>query len=109
MSDNIGPVIKELIGFNTDEWRSRALCAGMDTNLFFDDPEDNSASHFKREYAKGICAQCPVSTECLNFAIDNDIRDGIYGGITYRNRLNIKRATGRLNVNKSHSKENDND
>ena len=102
-TQHIGPVFKEILDYDKDEWRSQALCRGMDTNIFFEDGSedaDKSDAFFKREHAKSICAKCPVSAPCLDFALDNDIRDGIYGGVTYRNRLTIKRMRNKMNRKK---------
>jgi WhiB family redox-sensing transcriptional regulator len=58
-------------------WRTQCLCVDK-TDIFF------SGKHI--EEAKAICAQCPVSTQCLDFAIRNDIPDGIWGGLTRKER-----------------------
>jgi WhiB family redox-sensing transcriptional regulator len=50
--------------------------------------------------AKEICEQCPLRTECLEFAIKADITDGIWGGLlpeerkklTKRRRLSVFRS-----------------
>ena len=95
-------------GIVDGEWRKDAACRDMDTNIFFDDVSDTheakSNNFFKREYAKSICAKCPVSNECLEYAISNNVIDGVYGGLTYRKRLAYKKKIGRLNERKSHSK-----
>ncbi|MER7739979.1 WhiB family transcriptional regulator [Streptomyces sp. NPDC096538] len=36
--------------------------------------------------AKKLCATCPVRAGCADHAIDNDLRDGIYGGLTIAER-----------------------
>ncbi|MGX9214329.1 WhiB family transcriptional regulator [Mycobacteroides abscessus] len=43
------------------------------------------------QYAKKICRSCPVRVECLTYAIVNDERDGIYGGLGPRERAKIMR------------------
>lgn len=44
------------------------------------------------ERAKQICAQCPVWRECLEFALANHLRDGVFGGTTEKERRVILRA-----------------
>ena len=58
------------------EWRDQALCLGEDLDIFF--PERNLA---KARQAKAICYQCPVRTECLDEALANGERFGIWGGM----------------------------
>ncbi len=32
--------------------------------------------------AKSMCAECPISAKCLQFALDEEIEFGIFGGAT---------------------------
>ena len=41
--------------------------------------------------AKAICAQCPVRQACLEYALTNRERDGVWGGATERERRRIIR------------------
>lgn len=70
------------------EWMSRGLCAQTDPEAFF--PEKGGST---RE-AKRICLSCEVRTECLEYALDNEERFGIWGGLSERERRRVrKRAT----------------
>ena len=74
--------------FEEDEeesWQDRALCAQTDPEAFF--PEKGGST---RE-AKKICTGCEVKTECLEYALANDERFGIWGGLSERERRRIKR------------------
>jgi len=64
-----------------------ARCVEVDPELFF--PELDSV--WRAHAAKKICGGCPVKQECLDYALDNRFRDGIWGGLspTQRNRLLI--------------------
>lgn len=42
---------------------------------------------------KAICQTCPVQPECLEYAVANFERFGIWGGLTERERRGIKRRT----------------
>ena len=66
-------------------WAEEALCAYVDPDVFF--PEKGGSS---RE-AKRICAQCAVRGECLDYALANDERFGIWGGLSERERRRFKR------------------
>lgn len=55
-----------------------ANCASTDPDLFFPKNGDSKAS----KKALKICALCTISTACLQYAIENDEEDGIWGGAT---------------------------
>jgi WhiB family redox-sensing transcriptional regulator len=59
------------------------VCAQIDPDLWF--PEKGGST---RE-AKKTCVGCPVRTECLAFALDNDERFGIWGGMSERERRRL--------------------
>ena len=67
------------------EWTSKAKCKGMDTNFFFPDERDKRDTK-KINKAKEFCVGCPVLEECLTYAIDNDIRVGVFGGMSRKQR-----------------------
>ncbi len=69
-----------------DEWQDRALCAQTDPEAFF--PEKGGST---RE-AKRICHGCEVKAECLEYALGNDERFGIWGGLSERERRRLKRG-----------------
>lgn len=66
------------------EWQERALCAQTDPEAFF--PEKGGST---RE-AKKICVGCEVKDECLEYALANDERFGIWGGMSERERRRLK-------------------
>lgn len=70
-----------------EEWRERAACRGMDTEAFFPAQGEH---HLARE-ARNICAPCPVRKECLQYAIDQRIREGVFGGMTENDRRRGRR------------------
>ncbi len=77
-------VVADLIG-NMPEWQERALCAQTDPEAFF--PEKGGST---RE-AKRICTRCEVRTDCLEYALGNEERFGIWGGLSERERRKLKR------------------
>ncbi|MDN3309914.1 WhiB family transcriptional regulator [Microbacterium oryzae] len=66
-------------------WQSDALCAQTDPEAFF--PEKGGSTRD----AKRICATCDVRAECLEYALQNDERFGIWGGLSERERRKLKR------------------
>jgi WhiB family transcriptional regulator, redox-sensing transcriptional regulator len=80
-------------------WWDKATCFGLASkdgnyNRFFPDP--NAIDYNKRvEIAKSICSNCPVSGKCLQYAIDLDIPEGIFGGMTYNERRKLVKKTMR--------------
>lgn len=74
---------------NDDEnplaWQGDALCAQTDPEAFF--PEKGGSTRD----AKRICSGCEVKAECLEFALANDERFGIWGGLSERERRKLKK------------------
>jgi len=66
-------------------WQERALCAQTDPEAFF--PEKGGST---RE-AKRVCLTCEVRDECLEYALANDERFGIWGGLSERERRKVKK------------------
>jgi WhiB family transcriptional regulator, redox-sensing transcriptional regulator len=66
-------------------WQERALCAQTDPEAFF--PEKGGST---RE-AKKVCLSCEVRGECLEYALANDERFGIWGGLSERERRKLKK------------------
>ncbi|KRQ20607.1 transcription factor WhiB [Mycobacteroides chelonae] len=67
-------------------WQEAALCAQTDPDAFF--PEKGGST---RE-AKEMCERCEVKDPCLEYALDNDERFGIWGGLSERERRRLKRG-----------------
>ncbi len=66
-------------------WADDARCLQADPEIFF--PEKGGST---RE-AKRICVDCPVRGDCLAYALENDERFGIWGGLSERERRKLKR------------------
>ena len=66
-------------------WRQRAACRGVDPDVFYPSSDEEA------EAAKAVCRQCPVLSPCLEWALSNRERDGVWGGATERERRRIIR------------------
>lgn len=73
------------------DWLEQAACRDMDTNLFFFEPGNNHAAVAARK----ICGRCPVKEDCLQYAIDLHMTDGMFGGTTERERRQVRRERAR--------------
>lgn len=67
-------------------WMEDALCAQTDPESFY--PEKGGSTRD----AKKTCEQCLVRAECLDWALTNDERFGIWGGLSERERRAIKKT-----------------
>jgi len=66
-------------------WQERANCLGVDPDLFF--PERGAST---RE-AKAVCRGCEVRAECLEYALAQGEKFGIWGGLSERERRRVRR------------------
>lgn len=75
----------EALGGQELAWQDLANCRGANPDLFF--PERGASTRT----AKGICRECSVRSECLEFAIVSSEKFGIWGGMSERERRKIRR------------------
>lgn len=66
-------------------WQSEANCLGVDPDLFF--PERGAST----KEAKAVCRGCAVREDCLEHALANGEKFGIWGGLSERERRRIRR------------------
>lgn len=67
------------------EWWECALCRGRPVAAFFPSSEGAVAR------AIALCRQCPVRDACLDYARANRIDDGVWGGMSERDRRRLRR------------------
>ncbi|MDP3983918.1 MAG: WhiB family transcriptional regulator [Acidimicrobiia bacterium] len=67
-------------------WQDYANCRGADADLFF--PERGASTR----KAKAICNACDVKDQCLDYAIVNGEKFGIWGAMSERERRRVRRA-----------------
>jgi WhiB family redox-sensing transcriptional regulator len=76
--------LARLLPAGDESWRLDGLCAETDPEAFF--PEKGGSTRD----AKRVCAGCPVRMECLEYALGNDERFGIWGGLSERERRRVR-------------------
>lgn len=75
-----------------EPWMTRGACRGDDPDKWYptnSNPEDVSPAVI-------VCRRCPVRKECTTYALVNDEKYGIWGGLTLSERDSLrgsKRAT----------------
>ena len=61
------------------DWGKNAACLDADPDLFF--PIGATGPALRQiEEAKRICRICPEQIQCLAWALDNGVTDGVWGG-----------------------------
>lgn len=77
------------------QWMKRGNCVGKGlTDDFFVERGKNVDKEIK-----AMCNTCPVKGECLNYALDHNIVEGLWGGKTAGQRRKIKRQNYRDKLN----------
>lgn len=70
-------------------WLS-AACLGMDDEIFYPESQDPRAGN----EARRVCARCPISGACLDFALANREPYGVWGGLDQHERDRLARRVG---------------
>lgn len=68
------------------EWAKQAECRHLNPDLFFPERGEPVTA------AKAVCAGCPVRAECLDYALANGEKHGIWGGTSERERRRMRRT-----------------
>lgn len=75
----------------SDEWRDLAACKDMPPDVFFPEKGQPAAR------AKAVCARCPVRSECLEYALNHEMKHGVWGGYSER-ELRVMRGRHRYRL-----------
>lgn len=70
-----------------------ASCAGSDYEAWF--PESGLLHGHAARLAVKTCRSCPIQADCLQYAIDEELHYGIWGGVSAAERV---RMAGRKRV-----------
>jgi WhiB family redox-sensing transcriptional regulator len=70
-------------------WRSRAVCRTEDPELFF--PVGTTGPALAQlTRAKSVCRGCPVTVECLSWALASGPCAGVWGGLSEDERRQLQ-------------------
>jgi WhiB family redox-sensing transcriptional regulator len=72
--------------FQSEPWVAEAACRDADWEIFFPERGEDSRP------AKAVCASCAVRAACLDFALRWSIVEGIWGGLSGRQRRRLAQA-----------------
>jgi WhiB family transcriptional regulator, redox-sensing transcriptional regulator len=84
MSSVVGPAVLD--------WQGLAACQSADPDLFF--PVSGTGWAGQVEKAKALCAECPVRSQCLRYAISKNEDHGVWGGMTRDERIQVRWQAG---------------
>ncbi len=80
------------------DWRDKAACADddVDPEIFFPTPGGDVFE------PKKVCARCTVREQCLDFALANGEDEGVWGGLSEKERQKLKRRMQRSTHQKAY-------
>ncbi len=71
------------------KWMKAALCREYPNDWFYPDDGNGVAR------AIGICNRCPVRQQCLDYALEHNEMQGVWGGESQRERARMRPAWAR--------------
>ncbi|MEY4173413.1 MAG: hypothetical protein RI900_578 [Actinomycetota bacterium] len=71
------------------QWRQLGACRGLEPGIFYPDDDDEALE------AKSVCAECSVRVACLEYALNQREKAGVWGGATERERRRMIRQRRR--------------
>jgi hypothetical protein len=77
---DLGGVVIAVEQIDIANWRLYGMCRGIGPEEFFSENDKIV------DRAKKICAQCRISRKCLEFALENKEKFGVWGGLTAKER-----------------------
>jgi WhiB family transcriptional regulator, redox-sensing transcriptional regulator len=89
-------IVDLLSGLENESWRMRRNCTPDDTDLFLPPPNMPAAERKENETAaKKLCGECVVREECLEEGLSRVNEVGIWGGMTEKERKQLRKSMGR--------------
>jgi WhiB family transcriptional regulator, redox-sensing transcriptional regulator len=86
--------LADLLADTPGDWAERAACKDEDPEIFFPISEVGPGAR-DTALAKAVCARCPVRKDCLSYALDRAIPEGVFGGKTGAERDRMARRPRR--------------
>jgi WhiB family redox-sensing transcriptional regulator len=81
-----------------ESWRDQAACRGEDATWFFAPGyfERRDEKDARERKAKAVCARCPASEDCLEYALRIRENHGVWGGLNEMERRAVLRQRDSL-------------
>lgn len=86
-------------------WRRQASCRGLDPALFHPPVSQATTNGARGQYgpetqkaidaAKAVCRLCPVIMDCRRYALTTNQDQGVWGGLSERERRALLKRTRR--------------
>ena len=70
-----------------NSWMDKASCNEVEGDMWFAEATNFLAT----KYAKKVCGECRVKDECLQYALEERIDHGVWGGLTIQERRSLLR------------------
>ena len=80
-----------------ESWMEKGACRranDVETRKYMCSIFYNERNQSKTLAAKRICAECTVRAKCLQYAMDVPHDNGVWGGLTPRERFKVRRGQG---------------
>lgn len=81
------------LSYEPPEWQAYAACAEIGKEVFFSGGGTKDRIEAQAQ-AKALCAECSVRQPCLEYGIKYDPQEGIWGGLTLKERQRVNRRNG---------------
>jgi WhiB family redox-sensing transcriptional regulator len=76
------------------DWQQRGACLDESPDLFFPIGTTGPAA-VQLNQAKRVCARCAVTDDCLQWAMSNNVEQGVWGGLSEEERRSLRRRAAR--------------
>jgi WhiB family redox-sensing transcriptional regulator len=78
------------------DWQRHGRCRGVASDVFFSEDEPRDLRRRRESQAKAICSDCPVLSQCREYAIRAPEKYGVWGALSPRDREQIRRLPKHL-------------
>lgn len=72
---------------SSEAWMLEGICRNIDPDLWFPDAGGSTRAPIS------MCQRCPVKQRCLDYAMDNEIEYGVWGGTSNKQRKAMRAAS----------------
>lgn len=76
-----------------ESWMDDALCAQIGGGLWDSPDNDGPGANYSKD-ARKVCRRCPVMDPCALYGVAHAELEGMWGGMSPRQRVAIRRVAG---------------